>query len=228
MKYFTPIIILLLMQHQCSSFSSANLSSNSNLSIELDTNAIALDDSVSNAMLLNCNLWLNSWKGGLMLDSFVFADSYTLPLLTWWEKFDVLDDTLFLYHDMLYYSPNGLNALDLYSSHIILSKHNKMIHAILDVDAKVYLIDTRHKQRMTILQCGSLESIDDGFWLSDSMAVFVGSETFLDNGNQTYRPYILLVNVFNRSASEFQYDNVFSNTNENFLKQKFPWISFDY
>ena len=179
-------------------------------------------------IILNCNLWLNSWDGGLMLDSFVFADSYTLPLLTWWEKFDVLDDTPFLYHDMLYYSPNGLNALDLYSSHIILSKHNKMIHAILDVDAKVYLIDTRHKQRMTILQCGSLESIDDGFWLSDSMAVFVGSETFLDNGNQTYRPYILLVNVFNRSASEFQYNKVFSNTNENFLKQKFPWISFDY
>lgn len=228
MKYFTPIIILLLMQHQCSSYSSANLSPKSNLSTEVETTEIILDDSLSNAMLLNCNLWLNSWNGGLMLDSFVFACSYTLPPLTWWENFDISEDTFFLYHDMLCYSPNGLYALDLYSSHIILSGHNKMKHATLDVDTKVHLIDTQHKQRMPILQCGSLESVDDGFWLSDSMVVFVGFETFLDNGNQTFQPYLLLVNVFDRGASEFRYNKVFSNTNEEFLRQKFPAIYFDY
>ncbi len=228
MKYFTPIIILLLMQHQCSSYSSANLSPKSNLSTESETTSIILDDSLSNSMLLNCNLWLNSWDGGLMLDSFVFAGSYTLPPLTWWENFDVLDDIPFLYHDMLYYSPNGLYALDLYSSHIILSEHNKMIHATLDVDTKVYLIDVGHKQRIPILQCGSLENIDDGFWLSDTMAAFVGFETFLDNGNQTYQPYLLLMNVFTGDAMEYIYPEIFSNANENFLKQKFSKIIFDY
>lgn len=217
------------MLHQCSSYSSDNLSPKSKHSTEVETSAILLDDSLSNAMLLNSNLWLNSWDGGLMLDSFVFAGSFTLPPLTWWENFDISEDTSFLlYHDMLCYSPNGLYALDLYSSHILLSEYNKMKHATLDVDIKVHLLDTQHKKRMLILQCGSLESVDDGFWLSDSMVVFVGFETFLDNGNQTFQPYLLLVNVFNRGASEFRYNKVFSNTNEEFLRQKFPAIYFDY
>ena len=227
MKYFIPMILLLLMQHQCSTSSSSKLSSENEQLMQGGKKTVIVEDSLSNALFLNCTTWINSWEKNLTTDSFVFVKKFMLPSISWWEDFDILEESNALYCDMLCHSPNGMWVLDLYSSQIELSKDNSKIHGTMDVDTEVYLIDVKRKQKMPIFQCGSLESVDDGFWLSDSVTIIVGSTTCLENGSQTYQPYMLMINVFTGNASEFKYTKKFPHPNMNFLKQKFPKIIFD-
>ena len=187
-----------------------------------------MDDSVSETLCQQCGLWLNSWERELKTDSFTLVRSYTSPLTTNWEKFDISDKCFSDYQDKIYYSPNGSYALDLYSYNLTLNKKGTKTYAELDVDIQIYVIDIDHHQRLPILFLGPSASIDDGYWLSDSNVVLVGWERCIDCPEEAYRPNVCKINVFTGETAEYQYDAAFPHYNKDFLKQKFPNIIFDF
>ena len=224
---FIILIVLSLTQYRCSTCSSSKSFSDSEKTLTEDTNRVMMDAALSEKLQQNCGLWLNSWGRGLETDSFALVRGYTSPLSTDWEEFDISGKDFSDYRDKIYYSPNGSYALDLYSYSLILNKKGAEIHAVVDADIQVYLIDIPHHQRRPVLFLGPTASIDDGCWLSDSIVVLVGWERCYDCPEEAYRPNVCKVNVFTGETVEYQYDAAFSHHNSGFLKQKFPDIIFD-
>ena len=226
-----PIIILafvlLLTQNRCTTCSTSKSFSDSEKTLTEDTSRAMMDAVLSEKLQQNCILWLNSWERGLKADSFALADSYTSPLTTDWEKFDISEKYFSDYLDKIYYSPNGSYALDLYSYNLILNKKGAEIHAELDIDIQVYLIDIPHHERRPIIFLGPSSSIDDGYWLSDSTVVLVGWEMCYDCPKEAYIPVVRKVNVFTGETVEYDYNVAFPHYNSGFLQQKFPEIIFD-
>lgn len=186
-----------------------------------------MDDSLSESLHQHCSLWLNSWERGLKTDSFALVRSYTSALSTDWEEFDISEKYFSDYRDKIFYAPNGSYALDMYSYSLILNKKDAEIHAVVDADIQVYLIDIPHHQRRPVLFLGPSASIDDGYWLSDSTVVLVGWDRCVDCPEEAYRPNVRKINVFTGETAEYQYDAAFPHYNKDFLKQKFPAIIFD-
>lgn len=226
MKQYIPFIFLLLLFPYCSTPTSSTLENNQ--TSQTYSEIAVMDDSLSESLHHNCSLWLNSWERGLKTDSFALVRSYTSTLSTDWEEFDISEKDFSDYWDMIYYSPNGSYAVDLYSYNLILNKKGAEIHAVLDADIQIYLIDIAHHQRVPILFLGPTASIDDGYWLSDSIVVLVGWERCFDCPEEAYRPNVCKVNVFTGETFEYQYNAIFSQNNKDFLKQKFPEIIFDF
>jgi len=224
---FIILVILSLTQYSCSTCSSSKSFSDSEKTLTEDTNRVMMDAALSEKLQQNCGLWLNSWGRGLETDGFALVRGYTSPLSTDWEEFDISGKDFSDYRDKIYYSPNGSYALDLYSYSLILNKKGAEIHAVVDADIQVYLIDIPHHQRRPVLFLGPTASIDDGYWLSDSIVVLVGWERCYDCPEEAYRPNVCKVNVFTGETVEYQYDAAFSHYNGDFLKQKFPKIIFD-
>ena len=224
---FIILVILSLTQYSCSTCSSSKSFSDSEKTLTEDTNRVMMDAVLSEKLQQNCSVWFNSWERGLKTDSFALVSSYTSPLSTDWEEFDISGKDFSDYRDKIYYSPNSSYALDLYSYNLILNKKGAEIHAELDVDIQIYVIDIAHHQRYPILFLGPSSSIDDGCWLSDSTVVLVGWEMCLDCPEDAYRPVVRKVNVFTGETVEYQYNAAFPHYNMGFLKQKFPKIIFD-
>ena len=187
-----------------------------------------MDAILSEKLQQNCSLWLNSWERGLKTDSFALVRSYTSALSTDWEEFDISEKYFSDYRDKIFYAPNGSYALDMYSYSLILNKKGAEIHAVVDADIQVYLIDILHHQRRPVLFLGPSSSINDGYWLSDSTVVLVGWERCFDCPEEAYRPYVGKVNVFTGETANYYYNTTFSHYNKDFLKQKFPKIIFDF
>ena len=239
MKQYIPFIFLLLLFPYCSTPTSSTLENNqaspSAISIQNKdqtcqtfSEIAVMDDSLSESLCHNCGLWLNSWERGLKTDSFALVRSYISTLSTEWEEFNISEKDFSDYRDKIYYSPNGSYALDLYSYNLILNKNGAKIHAVLDADIQIYVINIAHHQRVSILFFGPSASIDDGYWLSDSTVVLVGWERCFDCPEEAYRPNVCKVNVFTGETFEYQYNATFSQYNKDFLKQKFPEIIFDF
>ena len=226
-QFIILVVILLLTQYRCTTCSSSKSFSDNEKTLVADTNRVMMDDVLSKKLQKNCSLWLNSWERGLKTDSFTLVDSYTSPLTTDWEKFDISEKDFSDYRDKIYYSPNGSYALDLYSYNLILDKKGAEIHAELDVDIQIYVIDIAHHQRHPILFLGPTASIDDGCWLSDSTVVLVGWEMCYDCPEEAYIPVVRKVNVFTGETVEYDYNVAFPHYNSGFLQQKFPEIVFD-
>ena len=227
-QFIILAVVLLLTQYRCTTCSSSKSFSDNEKTLTADTNRVLMDDVLSEKLQQNCSLWLNSWEKGLKTDSFMLVSNYTLPLSTDWEEFDISEKDFSDYWDKIYYSPNGSYALDLYSYSLIIDKKGAEIHAELDVDIQIYVIDIAHHQRLPILFLGPSASIDDGYWLSDSNVVLVGWDRCVDCPEEAYRPNVCKVNVFTGETFEYQYNATFSQYNKDFLKQKFPEIIFDF
>ncbi len=226
MKQYIPFIFLLLLFPYCSTPTSSTLENNQ--TSQTNSEIAVMDDSLSESLCHNCGLWLNSWERGLKTDSFALVRSYISTLSTEWEEFNISEKDFSDYRDKIYYSPNGSYALDLYSYNLILNKNGAKIHAVLDADIQIYVINIAHHQRVSILFFGPSASIDDGYWLSDSTVVLVGWERCFDCPEEAYRPNVCKVNVFTGETFEYQYNATFSQYNKDFLKQKFPEIIFDF
>ncbi len=240
-QFFIPFIFLMLMCFKCSthtstsslfendqtSQSATSVPTNNQIS-QTYSEITVMDDSLSSTIQQHCSLWLNSWGRELKTDSFAYVRSYTSSLSTDWEKFDISDQHFSDYQDKVYYSPNGSYALDLYSYNLILNRKDAKIYAELDADIQIYVIDIPHHQRLPILFLGPSESINDGYWLSDSIVVLVGWERCFDCTEETYRPNVCKFDVFTGEIVEYHYNATFSHCNNNFLKQKFPKIIFDF
>ncbi|MBR4135767.1 MAG: hypothetical protein IKU03_05100 [Bacteroidales bacterium] len=226
-QFIILVVVLLLTQLRCTTSSSSKSFSDSEKTLTEDTNQAMMDAVLSEKLQQHCSLWLNSWERGLKTDSFALVRSFTSPLSTDWEEFDVSDKNFSDYRDKIYYAPNGSYALDLYSYNLILNKKGAKIYAVVDADIQIYLIDIPHRQRRPVLFLGPSSSIDDGFWLSDSTVVLVGWERCFDCPEEAYRPDVLKVNVFTGETVEYQYNAAFPHYNSGFLKQKFPEIIFD-
>ena len=226
MKQYIPFIFLLLLFPYCSTPTSSTLENNQ--TSQTYSEIAVMDDSLSESLHHNCSLWLNSWERGLKTDSFALVRSYTSTLSTDWEEFDISEKDFSDYRDVIYYSPNGSYAVDLYSYNLILNKKGAEIHAVLDADIQIYLIDIAHHQRVPFLFLGPTASIDDGYWLSDSTVVLVGWERCFDNPEETYCPNVCKLNVFTGETVQYNYNAAFSQNNKDFLKQKFPEIIFDF
>ena len=133
-QFIILVVVMLLTQYSCSTCSSSKSFPDSEKTLTTDTNRVMMDDVLSKKLQQNCSLWLNSWKKGLKTDSFALVDSYTSPLTTDWEKFDISEKYFSEYLDKIFYSPNGSYALDLYSYSLILNKKGAEIHAVVDAD----------------------------------------------------------------------------------------------
>lgn len=226
-QFIILAVVLLLTQYRCSTSSSSKSFSDNEKTLTEDTNRVMMDAILSEKLQQNCSLWLNSWERGLKTDSFALVRSYTSALSTDWEEFDISEKYFSDYRDKIFYAPNGSYALDMYSYSLILNKKGAEIHAVVDADIQVYLIDIPHHQRRPVLFLGPTASIDDGCWLSDSTVVLVGWESCDDCPEEAYRPNVCKVNVFTGETVEYQYDAAFSQYNGDFLKQKFPKIIID-
>ena len=226
-QFIILVVVLLLTQYRCTTCSSTKSFSDSEKTLTEDTSRVMIDGALSEKLLQNCSLWLNSWERGLKTDSFALVRSYTSSLSTDWEKFDISEKYFSDYRDKIYYSPNGSYAVDLYSYNLILNKKGAIIHAELDADIQIYLIDISHHQRRPVFFLGPSSSIDDGCWLSDSTVVLVGWERCFDCPEEAYRPNVRKVDVFTGDTDEYQYTAAFSQHNKDFLKQKFPDVVFD-
>ena len=226
-QFIILVVVLLLTQYRCTTCSSSKSFPDSEKTLTDDTNRVMMDDFLSEKLQQNCSLWLNSWERGLKTDSFALVSSYTSPLSTDWEEFDISEKDFSDYRYMIYYSPSGSHALDLYSYSLILDKRGAEIHAVVDADIQVYLIDIPHHQRRPVFFLGPTASIDDGCWLSDSTVVLVGWESCFDCPEEAYRPNVCKINVFTGETVEYQYNAAFPHYNMGFLKQKFPKIIFD-
>lgn len=235
-----PILLLMLLCFHCSaptstssmfereqSSQSATSTSTNDQTKQTFSEFAVMDDSLSRTLRQHCSLWLNSWERSLRTDSFAFVRNYTSPLPANWEKFDISDQHFSDYRDKIYYSPNGSYALDLYSYNLIINRKNDKIYAELDLDIQVYVIDIPRHQRHPILFVGPSESIDDGYWLSDSTVVLVGWEMCYDCPKEAYIPVVRKVNVFTGETVEYDYNVAFPHYNSGFLQQKFPEIIFD-
>jgi hypothetical protein len=163
--------------------------------------------------------WINSWK---IIDSTFllnknFNEEIKGEINSEWFKSKDLGDYINSFDTLWSYSKKN-KVIDQYSYNTILKRKNDSIFVSFGVDTKVYIDDGRNT-RMVLVTTGSIEKIEDNFWLDENRIILLGYSY-----ENKLTPFIWLFDLKTKEKIRYLYEEEFNVVKKDFLLYKFPHL----
>ena len=176
-----------------------------------------LTDSDFNQIKTSLFKWFFSWeKDANNLKMSDFELKWKKEINFDWLTYDPYDKYLMKFDTLLIYSANKL-ALDLYSYNTLIEIVGTKIFVGFDVDSKIYVAVKEKKTRVEIVQGGSYEIIEEGFWLDNNRVVLLGYTT-----EETNVPFIWVIDITTKKQISYCYKGSFKGQRSNYFLVKYP------
>ncbi|WP_282086931.1 hypothetical protein [Aquimarina algiphila] len=178
-----------------------------------------LSDSISNKVLDN-KLWIKSW---LDIDSTFsindFEKEFEKRLKLNWFNYEQSELKIKSFDSLLIRSNQG-KLIDLYSYNTVFEEEEGSIFVQSGVDTKVF-IDNGNNKRTELITTGSIEIVEDAFWMDDDTIILLG---YLHEDKLV--PFVWFFQIKENIQARYITDRNFGGEKErpNFLLYKYPDI----
>lgn len=162
--------------------------------------------------------WTDHYKiFDLKTDSFKLTQTDTLPdLIRELNAFGAMEQKK---KDLLKYSPDGKQALDLFSYNLILEENElgEMVYG-KEADTEVLLLNPEKKISRRLLFVGPSVQVEDGFWLNNHELIIVGQ--YHEYEASDYLPVYWKVNITRNTIEYHEYNSAKAGLVPDYLDKK--------
>jgi hypothetical protein len=234
MKVFFLFLILVIYGCNIHTFDSKYLEKSSNNCVTILDNSVKKNEvpkinktSAMDFVDNNLKLWLNSWDSKLYTKNFKIDEFGYIDGIINYDSLELIPNFLELYRNMLVFSIDNSKCIDLYTYKIGIEKRDGIFRGYIDADTKVFIHNLLEKKSKLIISGGTTINIDDSVWLTDSCVIIVGSDCEFNSSKEIFCPFIMVYFINQNYFYKYCYKSTFIKLNEDFIKQKFPYILFE-
>lgn len=220
--------IFLIIPISCNLRTTSNSPTNSHEVNLIDTIETAYNfDSLYNIAFEKREIWFKSWRVDMREHDFRYDSRGELKSANQWTENEIDTAYLSLYKDLLFYSPDSLLFLDIYSYRVGLTKEGKTLVGVFDVDTKVVLVDIFNRKSRLLITAGTVANYDDCLWLDKNTFLLMGSYSEFIENKECFRPFILIYDVKNNLYCKYVFTNTIDKLNQQFFMKRYPFIKID-